>query len=312
MRHFHNLLYVSHGISDEKEGLKQALSLARNNQAPLKIMIVRSDFPKEFPEYQNKYDEALLADMLACVEETERTLQLEHDAVHISYELVSDKAPAVTIIQHVLQNGYDMVIKEGEARHKKSGFKAIDMDLLRKCPVPVWLCKPIHRSRQNIKVAVAIDPKQQDESALQLSKRMLELSSSLADSCSGRLDIISCWDYEFEEYLRSNIWIETSDEQIQETVFKTKNDHYALLSHLIETSGIDESYSVHHLRGEATDLIPEFVESHRIDILVMGTVARTGIPGFIFGNTAENIVQELTCSLMALKPLGFVSPVEVK
>ena len=41
----------------------------------------------------------------------------------------------------------------------------------------------------------------------------------------------------------------------------------------------------------------------------MGTVARSGIPGFLIGNTAEDIVQKLTCSLVALKPNDFVSPV---
>jgi nucleotide-binding universal stress UspA family protein len=52
------------------------------------------------------------------------------------------------------------------------------------------------------------------------------------------------------------------------------------------------------------------VEDREIDILVMGTVARTGLPGFVLGNTAENIVQKLSCSLLALKPQGFVSPVK--
>jgi nucleotide-binding universal stress UspA family protein len=47
-----------------------------------------------------------------------------------------------------------------------------------------------------------------------------------------------------------------------------------------------------------------------IDILVMGTVARTGIAGFIIGNTAENILQTVTCSLLARKPNGFISPVQ--
>lgn len=37
----------------------------------------------------------------------------------------------------------------------------------------------------------------------------------------------------------------------------------------------------------------------------------TGISGFFIGNTAENIVQELGCSLLTLKPNGFVSPLRV-
>jgi nucleotide-binding universal stress UspA family protein len=53
----------------------------------------------------------------------------------------------------------------------------------------------------------------------------------------------------------------------------------------------------------------QIIEDKKIDVLVMGTVARTGIPGFIIGNTAESVVQQLSCSLLALKPNGFISPV---
>jgi nucleotide-binding universal stress UspA family protein len=41
----------------------------------------------------------------------------------------------------------------------------------------------------------------------------------------------------------------------------------------------------------------------------MGTVARTGIRGFFMGNTAETILEQLNCSVLAIKPPGFVTPV---
>jgi nucleotide-binding universal stress UspA family protein len=41
----------------------------------------------------------------------------------------------------------------------------------------------------------------------------------------------------------------------------------------------------------------------------MGTVARTGISGFFMGNTAETILNQLNCSVLAVKPHGFVTPV---
>jgi len=41
----------------------------------------------------------------------------------------------------------------------------------------------------------------------------------------------------------------------------------------------------------------------------MGTVVRTGIEGFFIGNTAERILGQLRCSVLAVKPDGFVSPV---
>jgi nucleotide-binding universal stress UspA family protein len=40
-------------------------------------------------------------------------------------------------------------------------------------------------------------------------------------------------------------------------------------------------------------------------------VARTGLPGFFIGNTAETIISQLDCSLLAVKPPGFKTPVAV-
>lgn len=41
----------------------------------------------------------------------------------------------------------------------------------------------------------------------------------------------------------------------------------------------------------------------------MGTVGRTGLNGLIMGNTAETLLRSLRCSVLAVKPEGFVSPV---
>jgi hypothetical protein len=41
----------------------------------------------------------------------------------------------------------------------------------------------------------------------------------------------------------------------------------------------------------------------------MGTVARSGLQGLLTGNTAENVLPWIDCSLVAVKPQGFVSPV---
>ena len=311
MHHYHNLLYVSHGIADETEGLRQALSLARNNNAPLSVLVVCPEFPEEFSDYLKKYDESLIAQVEASIQSTKAAIQLGQDAVEISIGLVNDKTPAIKIIQHVLQHGHDLLIKEAEPREGGgSGFKAIDMELLRKCPCAVWLSRPIAHSRREIQVAAAVDPVSTEPAAEKLSVRMLELSRSLADSCSGELHVVSCWDYEFESYLRESIWVKASDAQIVEVVLKAQREHRSALEDLIKNSGVSGNNRVHHLRGIAEECIPAFVKNQKIDILVMGTVGRTGIPGFFIGNTAENIVQKLSCSLLALKPPGFVSPVK--
>jgi universal stress protein E len=44
-------------------------------------------------------------------------------------------------------------------------------------------------------------------------------------------------------------------------------------------------------------------------LLVMGTIARTGITGVFVGNTAERLLPQIPCSVLAIKPAGFKSPI---
>jgi universal stress protein E len=64
-------------------------------------------------------------------------------------------------------------------------------------------------------------------------------------------------------------------------------------------------------RGKPDDVILDFVGAEGVDILVIGTVARGGIPGLLIGNTAERVLSKLRCSVLTMKPDNFVSPVRV-
>jgi nucleotide-binding universal stress UspA family protein len=64
------------------------------------------------------------------------------------------------------------------------------------------------------------------------------------------------------------------------------------------------------VEGEPERAISHFVDRNGVDLVVMGTVARSGIPGVVMGNTAERVLQRLHGSVLAVKPPGFVSPVE--
>jgi nucleotide-binding universal stress UspA family protein len=63
---------------------------------------------------------------------------------------------------------------------------------------------------------------------------------------------------------------------------------------------------------EVPKTIVELAKSEAIDLLVMGTVCRTGIAGFIIGNTAEKVLSVVNCSVLTVKPEGFVTPVTLE
>ncbi|HAT1875072.1 TPA: universal stress protein [Legionella pneumophila] len=310
MQRFHNILFVSHGVKDETESLQLALKLASKNEAQLRILITCPPFPDTLSEYKTSYEESLIDKMNKTIQSAKSGLGFSKKKIPIDIEVDCGTTPDIRIIRHVLKNSHDLLIKAAETPEGMKGFKALDMELLRKCPCALFLYRPLKHTLQGIRIAVAIDPKDEEPAAHDLSLRLLELSHSLNTFYQGKLSILSCWEFELENYLRDSVWIKVSEDELEKMVVEEQKDHGLLLRELINRSQISGEYQIEKPKGQPEEVIPEIITHKKIDILVMGTVARTGISGFIIGNTAENILQKIDCSLLALKPLGFVSPVK--
>ena len=103
----------------------------------------------------------------------------------------------------------------------------------------------------------------------------------------------------------------TPSNRLQGMANEAFTDAEQQLKKLIESVPvIDDTAHVHLRKGHAGDVITDAVSEIDPGIVVMGTVARTGVPGMIIGNTAERVLGSLDTSILAVKPQGFVSPVE--
>ncbi|MDK9762493.1 universal stress protein [Vibrio sp. D420a] len=311
MRRFENILFATQGLPGHSDALGQAIKIAANNRVPVSGLIACPDFPTDLIQYQQSYEQSLHDSLQQSVKALREQLEISEEQVPFPLRVHSSEQPAVCIIQEALTHHNDLIIKEAEPLSEGAdGFKAIDMTLLRKCPCPVWLHRPISKPRDKRRIAVAVDPITTSPEQQALSRRLLELSRSIADTCDSRLHIISCWEHYLENYLDGNVWIQVEETQLASEVSLAKAKHIQALQRLIEESGISGETVIHHLHGKPDDKIPECVDEIEIDVLVMGTLARTGISGFVIGNTAENVLQSINCSLVALKPEGFVSPIK--
>ncbi len=65
------------------------------------------------------------------------------------------------------------------------------------------------------------------------------------------------------------------------------------------------------LEGNPTVELLNYVEQESIDLLVMGMLSRTGLRGFFIGNTPEKIMDDIDCSILVVKPKGFVSQINI-
>ena len=100
MHQFQNILFVSHGIRDEMEGFKQALSLARNNQAALNVVIVCLELPDSHEEYKTSYGDFLKERIERAIQATKAELMISDKEPQITIDI--DSASAVCIIRHVV------------------------------------------------------------------------------------------------------------------------------------------------------------------------------------------------------------------
>lgn len=300
MSSFSKILFVSHVSDNDADALRQALALSAAYGATMQILIVHPNLPDSLKDHLGAYEAALIDKMKQSVIAAGSTPPAEGDII-----IEGGSAPAIRVIQRVLRDGFDLVIKAAEPHDGGKGFKAFDMELLRKCPCPVWLCR-----KPGFKMAVAIDPNSDEPAGRDLAIKLLNMARTLAKNTPGAaLEIFSCWDFEQEQYLRGNAWIKVSDAELESYVRNAEVQHGSALQALIAETG-DDGTPVRLVRGAPEGAIPGFIDGNNIDLLIMGTVARTGIPGFIIGNTAENVLQKVGCSLLAFKPNGFVSPVK--
>ena len=227
--------------------------------------------------------------------------------------------PFIEIIKEVIASNVDLLVKPVE----KSGLKdilfdSLDLKLLRKCPCPVWLIKSEEKgSEKNIIVAIDYEPDNPENELL--NKHLLAVAAAFATEQSAEMHVIHAWTFENENLLRSV----SVDYQSEDINLMAKKDHENRYKWLNETVGdclssLDEAIrqrlitTLHLMDGYAALEIPQLAQKIHAELLIMGTVGRTGIPGFIIGNTAENILFNVDCSVLALKPAGFVSPVKLE
>jgi nucleotide-binding universal stress UspA family protein len=219
--------------------------------------------------------------------------------------------PATALIQEVLRSHHDLLMRS-HARDLTapgpSSFGAVDMELLRKCPCPVLLVRHGSPAPQP-RIVAAIDISSEDSEVHALNRKlveaMLKLSSSLGARSAGLLHV---WAPFAERTVRGYV----SDDQFGDYAERARQRAATDITRFVQSfdGRLDDS-PVTLLRGAPEDVIPGFVVSDGVDIVVMGTVARGGLAGMLMGNTAERILRKLPCSVLTIKPDGFVSPVRL-
>lgn len=305
MQRFKKILFIREENTTATSTPRRAAELARNNNAQLTLCDASKELPRTLPKLEETFRQIHENQLLARFENVDIT------GIKTKTKLLTG-TPFVEIIREVLRGGHDLVIKsaEGTTGAFSNLFGETDMRLMRKCPCPVWIVKPSKRENY-ARIVAAVDPDPSVKENAELNKLILNLASSLAIQENSELHVVHTWKFHGEDMYRSKR-TGLAESEVDEMTADVKKTHEEWLNELLghhDFEGID--LKVHLLKGDAGRLIPTLVKKKRADLVVMGTVARTGIEGFFFGNTAEKILRNVDCSVLTVKPEGFKTPIKV-
>lgn len=310
MKRFKNILYVIDGeINKEDHVSKKIESLARLNNAKVKIIRILEDsyfnhFSRNFFDKKDSYEQLILDQL-----DSETSAFIENDrwqGIPITFEVLQGKG-FISIIQHVLRNNNDLVVKQNRNMVGR-GADNLAVRLLRKCPCPIWLIQP-DPSLEFQRVLAAVDVTADQDESVNLNRKIVELCHSMAQREKGEGHYLHAWYLRAESMLTSPR-LKVSVDEIEKIKDGIRKDSEEEFSKLFKDAGITPLVGHVHIReGDTAEVIKQAIERLEIDVLILGTIGRTGIPGLLIGNTAEDIISDISCSVLAVKPDGFVSPV---
>jgi len=309
MKRFKNILFYADRDDGLDIALDRATAVSRTNDARLTVMDVTPETGLA-DHFQRNYGIDLNAQLREQrLQALDALTKPYTDAGTVIYSKVTTGTPFIEIVRAVQRNGYDLVMKmaQHDTGLTPALFGSTDMHLLRKCPCPVWIDRPAPATTYQ-RVLAAVDPF--DDESGDLQRLILDLATSLAEREQAELEIVHAWQLPGESSLRNGRG-RIPPAELDLLLEDREQRHRLALDTLLSPYGLDgRADNVHLLKGRPAQIVSACARDRGADLIVMGTLGRVGIPGLIIGNTAEDVLRETQTAVLAVKPGGFITPIE--
>lgn len=197
---------------------------------------------------------------------------------------------------------YDLVLIGTRSKNRAQSilFGSTAHKLMDFSPCPVWIVKPTElREIREIAIATDLSP---------ASQPAFHLAVTVARAIQAKLFVVHV--LESDEFRNASLTGDSEEEfgRTESPLRQTVDEKIREQLHQTDFRTLPHGVKIEYLNGSPEVAITEFVTQNEIDVLVIGTHGRSGIAGFILGNTAERLLPGLHASLLAVKPVGFQGP----
>jgi nucleotide-binding universal stress UspA family protein len=170
--------------------------------------------------------------------------------------------------------------------------------LARHCPAPVWVVRT--ESTQPLKrILVATDFSAASSAALQVA-------AMLAQKSNAELDLLHVYDaLALAEMAPAGTLIDPNPrDELRETAEKNLDELLRIHCSAIPTKVRRVAW------GLPWEVIRKQARRGAVDLIVVGSIGRSGLAGMLMGNTAEKVLRLVDRDVLVVKPATFVSPIE--
>ncbi|WP_444994087.1 universal stress protein UspE [Aliikangiella sp. IMCC44359] len=171
----------------------------------------------------------------------------------------------------------------------------VDWQLLRHCPAPLLLVKD-KEWNLSAPIITAVDAATENPKEEVFNQKIVNYAKLVSRLTDTPVHIVTT---HISPKIDNAVTIPDFDlEALRDKV--TKLNHKKLKALAVNKNINDEH--LHVIEGLAEDRIPQLAKDIHSQLVVMGTISRTGIKGAFMGNTAERVLTHLQCEVLALKP----------
>ena len=296
MSYFRSILVHVDSRSTSHAVLHRAVDLAKAHGSTITVVDVVPDFSWPIRMASTDYEEAqqhIAGGKLKAIQSL--LADIAKQGVSADGKVLHGKA-SVALIKEVEQGNHDLVMKDakgiGSRRHGWFGTTATH--LMRFCPCNVWAYRPGAATQE--RVLAAVDVTTADAQHAALNAQILEAAFAL---CHGRRPhIVHVWSVYGEKLIQDYVKRDEFESLVQEALKESR----VRMADLLKPHGMSiDTPEVHMVHGAEEEEIPKLIKDQQFDVLVMGTVGRSGISGFFIGNTAEILLDRVPCSILAVK-----------
>ncbi len=211
-----------------------------------------------------------------------------------------------SIIRVARKAGADFVFKPMRQHSliRRVVLTSTDWNLIRFCPIPLLLVNDQEVIRGK-PVLAAVDVCSQDEKHEELNHIVLEQAALVANVLQSEVTCVNAWN------VSSAVMAAGS---VDPTPYEIA--HAKKIDHINEAGALCRQYDIPPERVQVEEGTAEFVinmVSREIDagVIVLGTVARSGISGLFVGNTAEAVLEGSSTDVMVVKQPDFECPLDL-